>query len=173
MKQRFYIILILSLSGFSFNYQMETEEYKLKAAYIYNFTMYIEWEPSVRRNEFIIGVIDSSPIFQPLEEMAKTEKVNGKKIIIRKYTKLDEIGFCHVLFIPRDCKFSLADILVLNDLKKALTISEKAGYAKKGTAINFIEVNNKLKFEINPNALNSAGIKVSSQLLKLAIIINS
>lgn len=172
MKRIVYII-ILSLTGFSFGFETEAEEYKLKAAFIYNFTMYVEWNPPVSENEFIIGVIDSSPINKHLEDIANTEKVNGKKIIIRKYNKLEDIGFCHILFIPQNCGLLLDDIVVDPDLKRTLTISETEEYAKKGTAINFVEVDSKLKFEVNMNTLHSAGIKASSQLLKLAIIINS
>lgn len=173
MKKQIYILIILSLLGFSFRFNSEAEEYKLKAAFIYNFTMYVEWSPPVSENEFIIGVINSSPINKHLEEIANSEKVNGKKIVIRRYDKLEDIGFCHILFIPQNCGLSLNDIIVDPDLKRTLTISEKEEYAKKGTAINFVEVDNKLKFEVNMNTLHSAGIKASSQLLKLAIIINS
>lgn len=172
MKKIVYII-ILSFTGFSFRFNTEAEEYKLKAAFIYNFTMYIEWTPPMSENEFIIGVIDSSPINKHLEDIANSEKVNGKKIVVRRYNTLEDIGFCHILFIPQSCSLSLNDIIDDPDLKRTLTISEKEEYAKKGTAINFIEVDSKLKFEVNMNKLKSAGIKASSQLLKLAIIINS
>lgn len=170
--KKVYIIIILSFSGFSFGINTEVEEYKLKAAFIYNFTMFVEWNPPISGNEFIIGVIDSSPINKHLGDIADIEKVNGKKIIIQKYDKLEDIGFCHILFIPQNSGLPLDDIIADPDLKRTLTISEKEEYAKKGIAINFVEVDNKLKFEINTRTLNSAGIKASSQLLKLAIIIN-
>lgn len=173
MKRHINIIIILSLLGFSFRFNTEAEEYKLKAAFIYNFTMYVEWSPPMSENEFIIGVINSSPINKHLEEIANSEKVNGKKIVVREYDKLEDIGFCHILFIPQNCGLSLNDIVLDPDLKRTLTISEKEEYAKKGAAINFVEIDNKLKFEINTRVLNAAGIKASSQLLKLAIIINS
>jgi hypothetical protein len=53
-----------------------------------------------------------------------------------------------------------------------LTISEETGFARMGTAFNFVVLNNKLKFEANLNAIYLAGLRASSQLLKLAIIVN-
>lgn len=171
IKKWLYLIVILSLTGFSPGVQTEAEEYNLKAAFIYNFTKFIDWDSLIPGNEFIIGVVDSSPIYEPLTEIAKTNTVNDRKIIIRQYSKLDEISLCHVLFISRNTSLSLDDILAKAAVKGMLTISEKAGYAKQGTAINFIVVNNKLKFEANTKTINSAGLTASSQLLKLAIIV--
>ncbi|MES1224887.1 MAG: YfiR family protein, partial [Bacteroidota bacterium] len=56
--------------------------------------------------------------------------------------------------------------------KRTLTVSEEEGYAKRGTAFNFVIKNDKLKFESNLNAINAAGLKAGSQLLKLAILVN-
>lgn len=172
MKRRLYIITLLFFIGFTFGFTTDAEEYKLKAAFIYNFTMYLEWQPPYIENEFIIGVVESSPIDKYLEEIAKTEKVNGKKINIKKFDDLDDLSFCHILFIPKDCTLLLEEIIIQPELRRTLTICEKDEFAKKGAAINFIEKDHKLKFEVNINTLESAGIKASSQLLKLAIVIN-
>ena len=51
-------------------------------------------------------------------------------------------------------------------------MSEQEGYAKLGAEINFIIINNKLKFEVNTKAIDKSGLKVRSQLLKLALIVD-
>ena len=113
----------------------------------------------------------NSPVNRQLGEIAKSKTVKGKKIVIRQFNKPDEISLCHILFISRKTTFNLDDILAKAGNRGTLTISEKAGYAKRGAQINFIEVDEKLKFEANPKGINAAGLKASSQLLKLAIII--
>lgn len=160
------------LTGFSPHQKMEGKEYELKAAFIYKFTNYIEWDPQIANDNFIIGILGTSPIESKLTEIANTKKVNNKKIIIRKYNKPAEIGLCHILFISQNTSGPLKDIISKVAGKGTLIISEKAGYAAQGTGINFILANNKLKFEANPKALNAAGLKASSQLLKLAIIVD-
>jgi hypothetical protein len=78
---------------------------------------------------------------------------------------------CDILFIPKDNTFSLESIL-RNVGNGVLTISEQPGFAKRGTTFNFTIINNKLKFEANLHAINDANLKVSSQLLKLATIVD-
>jgi hypothetical protein len=149
----------------------QAKEYNLKAAFIYNFTKYIEWKEATDQNEFIIGVIGSSPISDPLAEIVKSETVDNKKITIKRFTRPADISFCHILFISQNSSIPLDDILAKTTGKGILIISEQDGYAELGTAINFVIVNRKLKFEANVKAINAAGLTASSQLLKLAIII--
>lgn len=164
-------LVVIIFSFTSFRQKDQVKEYNLKAAFIYNFTRYIEWKPTSDQNEFIIGVIGSSPINDPLAEIVKTETVDSKKIVIKQFSKPADITFCHILFIPQNSNFALDDILTKTTGKGMLIISEKNGYAELGTAINFVIVNRKLKFEANVKAINAAGLTASSQLLKLAIII--
>lgn len=151
--------------------QEQAKEYNLKAAFIYNFTKYIEWNEPADENEFIIGIIGESPINDPLAEIVKTETVDNKKITLRQFATPSDISSCHILFITHNCHFPLEDILGKTSGKGTLIISEKNGYAVQGTAINFVIVKQKLKFEANVKALNAAKLTASSQLLKLAIII--
>ena len=165
-------LFVTTFSFTSFRQKDQAKEYNLKAAFIYNFTRYIDWKESSDQNEFIIGVIGTSPINDPLAEIVKTEMVDNKKIIIKQFSKPADITFCHILFISEKSSIPLDDILAKTTGKGTLIISEKDGYAEQGTAINFVIVNRKLKFEANVKAINAAGLTASSQLLKLAIIIN-
>lgn len=146
------------------------KETSLKAAFIYNFTKYIDWDTDNADDNFVIGVIGTSPVTEVLMQVAKTNTTKNKKIVIKVFIKPEEIGHCNVLFIPSRIPFSLKSILDKVG-KGVLTISEDTDYAKQGTAINFIIKEDKLKFEANVNTINAAGLKASSQLLKLAIIV--
>lgn len=148
----------------------QNEEANLKAAFVYNFTKYIEWDLS-NDNEFIIGVIGPSPIIESLREVAKSKTVNERNIVIRHFDKPSEITFCHILYISSNTPFPLYSILGKAD-KKSLTVSEENGFAEQGTAFNFILVNDKLKFEANVKSIMESGLKASSQLLKLAKIVD-
>ena len=173
LKKRLHIILIILFSQAYAGYaQTEVEESNLKAAFIYNFTHFIEWESPSNTDEFIIGIIENSPIEASLKEIAKAKTINNKKIRIQHFDKIEEIQTCQILFIPKNATISLKKLLNTIDTKNILIISEKDGYAMQGANINFVIVDNKLKFEANPQSMNLAGLKASSQLLKLAIIVN-
>lgn len=165
-------LVFFIFTAFTANRQADkASEYNLKAAFIYNFTKYIEWKAGAVDNDFIIGVIGASPISAPLDEIVKTEMVNGKKITVRHFTSPSDISFCHILFISRNTNAALDDILAKTTGKGMLIVSEQDGYAKEGAAINFVVIDRKLKFQANVNAINKAGLTASSQLLKLAIIV--
>jgi hypothetical protein len=164
-------LIFITLNSYAVS-QTEAEEYKLKAAFLYNFTNFIEWDKSAGENVFIIGVLGPSLINESLIEIAKTKTVNNKKIVIKEFSNPDEITACNILFISQKSLYPLEAILSKINSKNTLTVSEANGYALQGSCINFVVVNDKLKFETSLTAINSAGLKVSSQLLKLAIIVN-
>lgn len=170
MLQKLIFLLLGVIGGGNSMAQSREQESNLKAAFIYNFTRYVEWNNNAGETEFIIGIMGSSLIDAPIQEIAKKNTVNNRRIVIRYFGKPEDIVYCHILFIPRNTATPLH--LILNRVEKGvLTIGEEAGFGKMGTALNFVLDNDKLKFEANLKAINAAGLKVSSQLLKLAIII--
>jgi hypothetical protein len=162
--------MLLSSFGFIARGQSVDDVSNLKAAFIYNFTKYIDWDLS-NTSEFTIGVLGSSAIYNSLLGIAKTKTVNDKKIVVVHFNKAEEITTCNILFISANSSHSLTPILAKVG-KGTLTISEEAGFAEEGTAFNFVVKNDKLKFEANVKSINAAGLKASSQLLKLAIIVD-
>jgi len=150
--------------------EKETEP-NLKAAYIYNFTRYINWEGDRKEGDFIIGEMGYSGIDSSLEAIARNYLVDNRRIVLRHYGGPEAIGYCHVLFIPAKCRYAVRSILERLG-RGVLTVSERKGYAREGVALNFVIVNDKLKFEANEKAMSNMGLKASSQLLKLAILVN-
>src|SRR5450432_2177557 len=111
MMKRFLFFTLLCSFGGNILAQTQEQEANLKAVFIYNFTRYIDWDTSGEENNFVIGVIGSSAVTPPLTEIAKTNTVKNKKIIIRNFSKPDEITSCNILFIPANSSFSLSAIL--------------------------------------------------------------
>jgi hypothetical protein len=114
-------------------------------------------------------MMGSSSLDVPMEAIARANLVKDKKIILKHFSSPEDISYCHILFIPREYSLPLKSVFEKVD-KKVLIVSDKPGAARQGASINFIVVNDKLKFEISQYALYSAGLKASSQLLKLAIL---
>ena len=117
---------------------------------------------------FCIGTLSSAPD-AAMETIAKTSLVKNKRIILKHFSSHEDISCCHILFILRESQLSVKTVAGKVD-KKVLIVSDKTGAARQGAFINFILINDKLKFEISQGSLAAAGLKASSQLLKLAII---
>ena len=169
LKKILLFIFIYLFTGVPVKAQVVDNSADLKAAFIYNFTKYIDWD--LANPDFTIGVIGSSSIYQSLVEIAKTRTVNDKKIVVRHFNKPEDITNCNILFISSNTDASLSSINAKIN-KGTLTISEENGFAELGTCFNFVVRNDKLRFEANIKSLNAAGLKASSQLLKLAILVD-
>jgi uncharacterized protein DUF4154 len=151
--------------------QNAEQEANLKAAFIYNFTKYIDWGPYNRDSIFLIGVAGDSPIIESLDAIAADSRINNKRIVVKSISNGSEIPYCDIVFISKKCRMPLNYVLS-KTRPGVLTISERPGFAEAGTAFNFVLINNRLKFEANLKAISSAGLKAGSQLLKLAIIVD-
>ncbi len=170
MKRLCCLLFLFSLTAWS-PPQKEVDEYNLKAAFIYNFSKYIDWGPYQKGNEFTIGVLGNSPISKPLAEIAITKTVNNKKIVILQFFKPQDVTFCNILFISRHNAYAM-DGFLSRLSQGMLTIGEAEGMSEDGAAFNFIIADNKLKFEANLKSISTAGLKASSELLQHAIIVD-
>lgn len=171
VTQSFILVLLLLQTAECHSQGKEQQQAAdVKAVFMYNFTHYIEWDSTVASRHFVIGILGSSPIRKSLLEIAENNLALNRQIEIVTYNSPEEIGECQMLFIPEASKYPLSSILSNTD-NNTLTVSEHPGYASRGTNFNFIIVKNKIKFEVNLKALAQKNIKVSSQLLKLAKIV--
>ena len=167
----FFLILNTCFNSLNLNAAETSKEEDIKAVFIYNFTKYFKWKKDQEVKTFNIYLLGKSDLIKPLKLIAKKKKVWDNKIIVRQINDINKIGYCHVLFISEINDNKLKVILKKLKSKNILTISDSKGFAKSGVAINFIKTDGKIRFEVNTTALKNAGFKLSSQLLKLAVIV--
>jgi hypothetical protein len=172
---RFLIAGIILIASFSFYgpTQTDSQEYILKAAFIYRFADYIEWINESENSTFTIGILGESSIITPLNEIAKDKKVKNKSVTIKLCKSLDDMNACQVVFVSKNYNTTIETIVSKAYNNPILIITEQKDACEKGAHINFIISDNKLKFEINLKAALKANFKISSQLLQHAILINT
>ncbi|EIA09880.1 YfiR family protein [Flavobacterium frigoris] len=165
----FYLILLVMLmegNQISAQEQAGGKDYALKADFLYRFVDYVYWENYSKEQTFKIAVLENSPITSSLLKATK-----NKKIDIKQYKNMREIPTCHILFIPYNCSIPIETILSNFSGRPILIVTEQNGDGKKGAHMNFVMMDNKLKFEVNLKAINKTGIGISSFLLQHAIIV--
>lgn len=156
-----------------FGQDQKPTEYQVKAAFLYNLLQFIEWPTKSTKgqkpvlNLFIQG---ENPFGASLESY-QGEFIQNKKLSIRKTFSLQDLKECHILFIAPSEKGRVQYNIKQANEMGFLTIGDTEGYAQLGVMINFYLEKNKVRFEINIDAARRAGIKISSELLKLARII--
>ena len=151
----------------------QTTDYKVHANIIYRFTKYIEWPEHRQSGDFVIGIVGDSPLYEELGALTANKSVNEQRIVIRKFAANGSSYNCQILFISEEESRNLKRIAALTADQPVLLITEENGLAKKGSCINFIIVDDRLKLEINKNNVLSRNLNIASELLKLATIITS
>jgi hypothetical protein len=147
-------------------------EYDVKAAFLYNFTKFVEWPPSAFSSggdPLQVCILGEDPFGRSLPSVLEGEEVQGRTLRLRRVTHLFDPGLCHILFVSRSERERVPAILAVVEGAPMLTVSEIDGFVDRGGVINFRLVSGKVRFEINQTAAERAGLKVSSKLLRLAI----
>ena len=148
------------------------EEFKIKAAMIYNFTKYVEWPASglPTGNPLNVCITGSSTLRQHLDQL-QGKQVNGRTISVRFIMLPIEISGCNLLFIDRSEQHRLPSFVQQANRKPILTVSDIDQFTIHGGMIGFVEQDDKIRFEINQENASQAGINISSKLLKLARVV--
>ncbi|MGZ3866259.1 MAG: YfiR family protein [Bacteroidia bacterium] len=140
---------------------------KERSVYIYGFTKNFDW-PN-KEGDFVITIIGDNPgLVAELKNLAKTKTVGAQKIDVQNHPSQKEFDKSNIIFITPEKSGILNDVVSKFKSKGSLIVTEKAGLAKVGAAINFIVEDSKLKFELNKTVVAKTGLNVSSSLEKMA-----
>lgn len=191
MQSRFYILLFLSItlhitpcSAQDRSDSEQNREYKIKAAFLYNFIKFVDW-PEEKTDDpkepIIIGIVGKDPFGEAFEPMTK-KQIKGRNGLISRFegmeklkksgktdkSAIESLRKCHLIFICSSEEKNITDIINLVDKHSVLTVGENPNMLKSGGMINFVVEENKVRFEINLTAAKNSKLKIRSQLLRLA-----
>jgi hypothetical protein len=143
-------------------------EYRVKAAFLLNFTKFAEWPPTTfpdATTPLSICILGDDPFGPDIDQIINGEAVGGHKIVIQRYEH-DPPRTCQVLFVRRPDNETSGVLANLGP--GVLTVGEGHAFLSAGGIIAFVLENNRVRFDINQSAAESAGIKLSSKLMKVA-----
>jgi hypothetical protein len=148
-------------------------EAKVKAAYIYNFTLFTDW--STEGNETLtdpinICVFGTDTIGGLLEELSD-RMVKGRPLKVLYLKEISKSRKCHIFFISRSEEQQLPLILQKLHGANILTVSDIPRFSQKGGVIGFMIESERVKIEINLRAAKRAGLKFSAKLMEIARIV--
>jgi hypothetical protein len=151
------------------------QEYEIKAVFLYNFAQFVQWPPDAFADKsapLVIGILGNDPFGSYMDEAVRGETVNGRPFVVRRFGREEEVDGCHILFISRSESGRLDQILDKLKGKSVLTVGDMDDFSHYGGMIRFVTENNKVRLRINVEAAKSAGLKISSKLLRPAEIVS-
>jgi len=140
-------------------------ENDIKALFILNFIKYVNWPPDVDKSAIRIGIAGDSPVLESLLKVIRNRREN-KNI---KVEKMDPNAgtIYQIIFVTAEesgkimrwnRKYAGKGVLIISDGCKS----------NCAAAINLLNIDNKMRFEINTFAAQACGIKISTRLMELA-----
>jgi hypothetical protein len=152
-----------------------TSEYQLKAAFLYEFGRFVEWPwfAESGKSQFSICVLGVDPFGAWLDDAVRSKTVEGLTVAARRILGTKDVEGCHVLFISSSEDNRLVEILGSMEGRGVLTVGEGMPFVRRGGMISFTIEDNRVRFAINKRAAEEAGLKLSSQLLRLATMVET
>ena len=146
---------------------------RVEAAFIYNFTQFVEWPADAFHGKdapFVVAVVGEDPFAGALEHAMAGKLANGRPVVVRHFASAEVIEGCQILFVPAAQDGAATEILAKAANRPVLTVGQTDAFMRGGGAIRLLVEDGRMKFQIDPDVVDGAKLKASAKLMKLARI---
>lgn len=141
----------------------------VKAGFIYNFAKFTDWPAGSLPSAAALQLCLVGPDPQGTLAAAFDGKaVQGRSLLVRRVQRLEELRGCQIVYLGDVDERRQTEVLRLLRGQPVLSIGDGEGFAELGGTIGLVLVGDRLQFEVNVETAQAAGLKISSQLLRLA-----
>jgi hypothetical protein len=151
--------------------QSTVDEYHVKAAFLFHFAQLVEWpadSPNEGGNSLLVCTLGDDPFHGELENTVAGKQIGPRILRIRHLRPPQDARSCNVLFISNSEGNRIPSLLESLRNAPVLTVGDADGFLGAGGMIRLFLEGNKVRFEISRQAAETAGLRISSQLLFLA-----
>lgn len=148
-------------------------EYAVKAEFLVNFASLVEWpEDSLRGgSDLRVGILGEEAVVDEIRSRIDGRTARSHVVRAERLGPLEKIEGIHMVYVTASASSKVEEIREALAGASVLLVGESAGFAERGGAINFYDEKSRIRFEVNPGAVRSAGLKVSSRLLAVAKVV--
>jgi YfiR/HmsC-like len=146
-------------------------EYQVKAAYLLNFTRYVDWPSQVFQaptDPVRVCVLGQDPFGVVLDATMQGKTTQGRPLAVRRVRSSSGAAGCHLVFISRKTWRTLRELPRALRSAGRLTVGESEEFAQAGGVIGFVIRDEAVRFVVNAEARDRAGLRISSRMLSLA-----
>jgi len=145
-------------------------EQRVKAAFLFKFGGYVEWPDSAFPSKdlpLVIGVAGADVLAEELSQVVAGRTMNGRPVTVRRVRTGEPLSNVHVLFVSRSEIGRMNELLA--QARPILTVTDVEKGLAQGSVINFVVVDNRVRFEVSLDAAKRSGLKISAPLLSVAM----
>ena len=169
-RRRALLLPLILMATYGPSYaQGKTEEYHVKAGFLFHFAQLVDWPPAATGGPtFDLCILGDDPFRGELENTLSGKVIGSKPIRVLHLKQPQEARNCQVLFISTTEHQRLSKIFEELGNSAVMTVGESDDFIERGGMIRFTLEQEKVRFEINLKAADPVGLKFSSRLLLLA-----
>ena len=145
-------------------------EAAVKAAFLYRFAGYVEWPAAGPSGPpLIIAVLDDTPVADQLDAAVAKQASTARPTQVVRIAKIADLGDAHVLFVGGAARNNLRHVISTLASRPVLVVTDAERGLDLGATINFRVVDRHVRFEVSVAAARRANLKISSDLLSVAV----
>jgi len=147
----------------------QIDENRVRAAFIFNVTLFVEWPAhALTGPTFVIAVAGDDRLAAMIEEGVRGKRWRGRELSVRRLDPTEDSCGCQLLFVSSSDSRRSSELLRAVNGKPILTVGETPAFLRDGGALHFYTEDDHLRFHVNVENAERAGLRVGSQLLRLA-----
>ncbi len=143
-------------------------DYQIKAAFLYHFAQFVEWPTEEANDPLVICVAGDSTLRSSIQELTRGKFIGARAIQVKQIKGPEETHSCHMMFLSSSLNPKATRYISSVHALDVLTIGEQPGFRDQGGMIELFLEDNRIRFDINEQALQDAHLRASSRLLRLA-----
>jgi hypothetical protein len=151
--------------------QTAEAEPQLKAAFVSKLPQFTDWPESTldRLQRIELCVARPNPFGSSLRELIAGERLGTRPLVVREVDSPLELDACQLLFVPSQSLHDRSGLLDRARRLPILTVGDASTFIDEGGIVALHLINGRVRFDINVEAANQVGVRLSSQLLQLAL----
>ena len=147
-------------------------EYEVKAAFLVNFTHFVEWPGTDSAGPFNVCVVGPDPFGTVLDKVVGDRTVNGRPIAIKRVAPSTPDGSCQIAFLNDLDRGTILRLLPVLEKSHTLTVGDSRDFAQRYGVIGFTVENQRVSLAVHPGHAARCGLKINSQLMRVATIVS-
>ncbi len=151
-----------------------TDEYRVKAAFLYNFVKFVEWPPQTFKSPseaIVIGVLGKDPFGGALLAATAGKAFEGRSFQVREVGDAQQAAACQILFVSSSERKRFGLLFSQMGGHGVLTVGETDNFTAEGGVVNLKIEGGTVRLQINIEAAKREQLHISAKLLSLAEII--
>lgn len=144
---------------------------RVEAAYLFKFASFITWPGeafTAPDSPIVVGVHGDEALARELEAIAAGKRVHGRPLQVRQVMPDGPVAGLHMLFIGAQSPGRAGEVLKAVDGQPVLTVSDDPAVHARGTMVNFVVVDQRVRFDVSLQPVRRSGIHISALMLTAA-----